>query len=209
MPRVECPKCEAVLEVDELGAAAQCPNCESVFPTFTGTEIRETSDPKGIARFLAGIYEPVDAHERAWLISEAKWLVKKPAVGLMATGLLGMAATITLGLLALLNVVDKIQRGFNDNGDDIIRGLAITIGIGFYCSLLLAGGRQLKRLEHRGFCFAVAVLALFSALPCGGWLILSIPAVIFSTWAFAALHNPVVKHAMQWIRQDKEDLRQF
>jgi hypothetical protein len=204
MPRVECPKCEAVLEVEELGSSAQCPNCESVFLAFVGTEIKESCDPKGIARFLAGIYEPVDGQERAWLISEAKWLVKKPAVGLMVTGFLGIAGTTTIGLLAILSEVEDIQRGWG-RPESIPFQIGVVIAFNFYCFLIVAGGRSLKRLEQRGFCFAAATLAMFSAVPFGAWLLLSIPAVIFSSWSFAALHNPVVKHAMHWIRQDKED----
>jgi hypothetical protein len=187
----------------------ECPACSAEFPAVATEDPTVADGTKGIARFLAGIYEPADGAERAWLIGEAKWLAKKPGNGLIVIGLLGMLVMTASGLGYVFSGVEEARKGVRGADGNILGGLLLLTTGNFYCFVVAAGGRSLKRLEHPGLCFTSATLAMFSVLPCGGWLVLSIPAVIFATWAFAVLRNPVVFHAMQWIRNDREQSRGF
>jgi len=210
MPRVECPKCEQIVEVEAeaFGHLTECPYCQATFPAVESTaeEADEPGESFNARIYFSASYLPADPFERAAIIREAERRVWVPAIGLIVTGLLGIAASAIIGLWAVIESMGRLQRGRGDT-EFVIMQMGATIAVCFYCFLIAAGGRQMRLLETRGLAIAAATLAVFSTMFCGIWIVLSIPGLIFGTWAFAALNSREVRHAMRWKRREREERR--
>jgi hypothetical protein len=123
--------------------------------------------------------------------------VKAPAIGLMATGVIGLVATV-FGADALLAIYERAgifqpeqleQIRQANSGPMRIAGLVIGLAVSV---LLVVGGLRLMHLRSRGLAMTAAILAMIPCCVSIGCC-LGIPVGI---WALIAMNKPEVKAAM-------------
>ena len=205
MPRVECPKCSAWVAVnqDAIGQLAECRVCNAVFPVIEISEDEADADPETGAIF-APRHDSETSNSKKLVIERARREVRVSGIGLMVTGLLGLAAAIVIGLYKIVGELQWPQPDYEHC--ILVAGIAIAVSVG---SLLIAiGGWALLRHRYRALCYVSAVFSMSLGI-LGVWAIIPALAVVFGSMAFAALANNNVKQAMRWKAKERDESRQW
>jgi predicted Zn finger-like uncharacterized protein len=212
--QIRCPSCDAALRVPEslLGSTVKCPKCETTFtaelppPQSVRRDLPppDEAPPLRIRKDEADDLGDEDEHyprrrrrrrRRRGDYGDAEAEVSGPAISLMVSAGLGIAATIAylifrLADLALLKqpipTNQAGQAGFAFGVAGVIGGALLGI---LMCFITLAGAIKMKRLQNHGLAVTACVLAM---LPCNCCCMLGLP---FGIWGLVVLNKPDVKNA--------------
>jgi hypothetical protein len=184
-----CPSCNNKLRITEemLGAVVQCPLCSLVFTTPTrGGALPDENY----------LDQPSREQARADL--------RRPAIGLLVTGILGTLANVVVSVMAIAWLPQLLQGGDNfmyflgvptgarTQEERRLATLASAVLFAALNIFLIVASYKMLRMRSFGLALAGAMLALVN---CGSaCFLLSWP---FGIWALRVLLQPKVKRAFE------------
>lgn len=118
---------------------------------------------------------------------EVKALLRRPAIGLLASSVWGIAIAVFLAILQATEKIQQLPKFTAQDRSELLTGLCMLLAFVWVACYIFRGGLAMLRADDIHQARHGAFLAM---LPCGGAWIIGLP---FGIWAWSVLRDPRVK----------------